>query len=158
MLATEPDLALRAIAVERDGVANPRKDLRKWSDFRTAYGFFFPAAVHAARRADRRAGRASAVDPAAVTAFVADLVDSYQHLDDPKEWFDQIRAASTRNGFAASPKEYKADPDAYHGSIREASQLVRLALTGSTRSPDMHAIAHGTRAGRGARSAAVLAG
>jgi len=37
--------------------------------------------------------------------------------------------------------KYKADPDAYHGSIREASQLVRVALTGSTRSPDMHAIA-----------------
>jgi glutamyl-tRNA synthetase len=76
-----------------------------------------------------------------VAAYIGDLVDSYQHLDDPKEWFDQIRAASTRNGFAASPKEYKADPDAYHGSIREASQLVRVALTGSTRSPDMHAIA-----------------
>ncbi len=142
VLATEPDLALRAIAVERDGVANPRKDLRKWSDFRAAYGFFFPALfTRLAGPTDARVAEASAVDPAAVTAFVADLVGSYRHLDDPKEWFDQIRAASTRNGFAASPKEYKADPDAYHGSIREASQLVRLALTGSTRSPDMHAVA-----------------
>ena len=142
VLATEPDLALRAIAVERDGVANPRKDLRKWSDFRSAYGFFFPQLF---RRldgpTDERVTGASAVDAAAVAAFMGDLVDSYRHLDDPKEWFDQIRAASTRNGFAASPKDYKADPDAYHGSIREASQLVRLALTGSTRSPDMHAIA-----------------
>ena len=142
VLAVEPELALRAIAVERDGVANPRKDLRKWSDFRDGYGFFFPQLF---RRldgpTDERVTGASAVDPAAVTAFATDLVGSYQHLDDPKEWFDQIRGASTRNGFAASPKDYKADPDAYHGSIREASQLVRLALTGSTRSPDMHAIA-----------------
>jgi glutamyl-tRNA synthetase len=142
VLVTEPDLALRAIAVEREGVANPRKDLRKWSDFRAAYGFFFPALfTRLAGPGDARVAEASAVDPTAVTAFVADLIDSYRHLDDPKEWFDQIRAASTRNGFAASPKEYKANPDAYHGSIREASQLVRLALTGSTRSPDMHAVA-----------------
>src|SRR5262249_7191499 len=41
VLDAEPDLALRALAVEREGVDNPRKDLRKWSDFRTAYGFFF---------------------------------------------------------------------------------------------------------------------
>jgi glutamyl-tRNA synthetase len=142
VLVTEPDLALRAIAVEREGVANPRKDLRKWSDFRTAYGFFFPSLfTRLAGPGDARVAEASAVDPSAVTAFVSDLIDSYRHLDDPKEWFDQIRGASTRNGFAASPKEYKANPDAYHGSIREASQLVRLALTGSTRSPDMHAVA-----------------
>ncbi|MGH3594239.1 MAG: glutamate--tRNA ligase, partial [Pseudonocardiaceae bacterium] len=42
ILHAERDLALRALTVERDGVDNPRKDLRKWSDFRAAYGFFFP--------------------------------------------------------------------------------------------------------------------
>ena len=142
VLAAEPALARRAIAVERDGVPNPRKDLRKWSDFRTAYGFFFPQVferLHGPH--DARVVASSAVDTTALTAFVDDLVGSYRHLDDPGAWFDQIRGASTRNGFAASPKAYKADPDAYHGSIREAAQLVRLALTGSTRSPDLHAVA-----------------
>ncbi|HEY0814938.1 MAG TPA: glutamate--tRNA ligase family protein [Pseudonocardia sp.] len=142
VLATEPDLALRALAVEREGVANPRKDLRKWSDFRSAYGFFFPQLFERLQGpSDARIGEASAVDVSAISAFIGDLVASYRHLDDPREWFDQIRAASVRNGFAASPKDYKADPDAYHGSIREASQLVRLAITGSTRSPDLHAVA-----------------
>ncbi len=159
VLAAEPDLALRAIAVERDGVANPRKDLRKWSDFRSAYGFFFPQLFERLRGpADARVSEASAVDPAAVTAFVGDLVGTYQHLDDPREWFDQIRGASTRNGFAASPKDYKAEPDAYHGSIREASQLVRLALTGSTRSPDMHAVAQALGPDEVLARLAVLAG
>src|SRR5690606_28195289 len=41
VLDADRDLALRAIAVEREGVENPRKDLRKWADFRAAYGFFF---------------------------------------------------------------------------------------------------------------------
>ena len=142
VLAAEPALARRAIAVERDGVPNPRKDLRKWSDFRTAYGFFFPALFERLPGPDdARVTAASAVETGAVTAFVGDLVGSYEHLDDAGAWFDQIRGASTRNGFAANPKAYKADPDAYHGSIREAAQLVRLALTGSTRSPDLHAVA-----------------
>ncbi|HYY10592.1 MAG TPA: hypothetical protein VE781_06605, partial [Kineosporiaceae bacterium] len=43
--------------------------------------------------------------------------------------------------FAPSPKEFKKNPDAYPGSIREASQIVRIALTGSTRSPNLPDVA-----------------
>ena len=42
MLRAERDLALRALAVEREGADNPRKDLRRWAEFRPVYGFFFP--------------------------------------------------------------------------------------------------------------------
>jgi len=38
-------------------------------------------------------------------------------------------------------KEYKKDPSAYVGSIREASQVIRVLLTGSRRSPGLHAVA-----------------
>lgn len=142
VLGAHPDLALRALAVERgEGVANPRKDLRKWSDFRSAYGFFFPDLfTPLTGPADERITTTSPVAADVVAAFGGDLAESYQHLDDPAEWFDQIRGLATKHGFAPSPKDYKKNPDAYPGSIREASQLVRLALTGSTRSPDMHAI------------------
>ncbi|MGH3804117.1 MAG: glutamate--tRNA ligase, partial [Pseudonocardiaceae bacterium] len=57
------------------------------------------------------------------------------------EWFDQIRQLAAKHGFAPSPKEYKKNPDTYPGSIREAAQLIRVTLTGSTRSPDLHAVA-----------------
>lgn len=133
------DHALRALAVERDGVENPRKDLRKWSDFRPAYGFFFADLfTPVTDPADERLG---GLDPALVQAFLADFADGYQPLDDGREWFDQIRQLAAKHGFAPNPKEYKKNPDAYPGSIREASQLVRVTLTGSTRSPDLHAVA-----------------
>jgi glutamyl-tRNA synthetase len=41
VLHARTELALAALAVERVDVPNPRKDLRKWSVFRSAYGFFF---------------------------------------------------------------------------------------------------------------------
>src|SRR5215472_2902200 len=37
VLAAEPELALRALAIDREGVDNPRKDLRKWVGFRDVY-------------------------------------------------------------------------------------------------------------------------
>lgn len=133
------DLALRALAVEREGVENPRKDLRKWSDFRPAYGFFFADLfAPVTDPADERLG---GLDPQLVRTFLSDFADGYQPLEDGREWFDQIRQLATKHGFAPSPKEFKKNPDAYPGAIREAAQLVRVTLTGSTRSPDLHAVA-----------------
>ncbi|GLZ28991.1 glutamate--tRNA ligase [Lentzea sp. NBRC 105346] len=139
LLDNERELALKALAVERGAdVANPRKDLRKWSDFRPAYGFFFPALFELVGNDDERLG---GLDPKIVSAVAADFANNYQHLEDGQEWFGQIRALLEPHGFAPNPKEFKKNPDAYHGSIREAAQLIRVALTGSTRSPDLHAVA-----------------
>jgi len=140
VLDAERDLALRALAVEREGVDNRRKDLRKWSDFRRAYGFFFAQLlVPVTGPADERLAPLG-VPAEATASFARDLLDGYRHGGDGGEWFGQIREAAAKNGFAASPQEYRRNPDGYVGSIREASQLVRVAITGSTRSPDLYAI------------------
>jgi len=70
VLAAEPDVALAALAVEREGVENPRKDLRKWSDFRSAYGFFFPELFTPVRLGDEKLG---GLPDELVRGFAADL-------------------------------------------------------------------------------------
>ena len=137
VIEAHPDQTLAALAVERDGVANPRKDLRKWSDFRGAYGFFF-AELFTPLAADD-AQLALSVD--LVRSFAADFIATYQDLGEPVQWFQQIRDLADKFGFAANAKDYKNNPDAYPGSIREASQLIRVGLTGSTKSPDLFQIA-----------------
>ena len=139
-LDADPDLALRALAVEREGVANPRKDLRKWSDVRAAYGFFFPSLFTPVTGHDDERVAALGVPAAAGLAFARDLIGRYRPETDGSVWFGQIREAAGRHGFAPNAKEYRRDPEAYAGSIREASQLVRVAVTGATRSPDLHAV------------------
>jgi glutamyl-tRNA synthetase len=138
VLDAQQDLALAALAVERVGVDNPRKDLRKWSDFRSAYGFFFAELFTPVRRGDERLG---SLPDDLVREFAADFADGYQDLSDPQEWFGQIRDLATKHGFAASAKQFKQAPNDYPGSIREASQVIRVALTGSTRSPDLASVA-----------------
>lgn len=139
VLDANPDLALAALAVERVGVDNPRKDLRKWSDFRPAYGFFFTELFEPVT--DPGDERFGGLDPQLVRSFLTDFADGYQPLADGGEWFDQIRQLATKYNFAPSPKEHKKNPGTYPGSIREAATMVRVALTGSTRSPDLHAVA-----------------
>jgi glutamyl-tRNA synthetase len=138
-LAEERDIAIRALLIERDGAENPRKDLRKWSEFRPVYGYFFNRLFEPVT--DLAGTPMAGIDPAVVSAFAADFAANYQPLDDAQEWFGQIRDLAARHGFAASTKEYKAEPTKYHGSIREASQIIRVALTGSTKSPDLFLVA-----------------
>jgi len=138
VLDAERELALAALAVERVGVENPRKDLRKWSDFRSACGFFFPELFTPVRLGDERLGNLPAE---AVRAYAADFAAGYQDLADRDEWFGQIRDLAAKHGFAASARQFKQAPQDYPGSIQHASQVIRVALTGSTKSPDLASVA-----------------
>ncbi|MGA3254560.1 MAG: glutamate--tRNA ligase family protein [Mycobacterium sp.] len=135
----EQDLAVRALDIERTGVQNPRKDMRAWSEFRPIYGYFFTALFEPV--ADPADSRFGGLPPDVVRRLCSDLLATYRETE-PDAWFDQIRRVAENNGFAASVKDFKNNPDAYVGSIREASQVIRVLLTGSTRSPALHLVAH----------------
>src|ERR1700677_1424298 len=139
VLAAERPLALRALAIERVGVENPRKDLRKWSDFRPVYGYFFSQVFEPLT--DPADERFAGLAPHLVRAVAAGFADGYTEPGPEVDWFGQIRDLAARLGFAPNQKAYKQDPSAYPGSIREASQVVRVLLTGTPRSPDLAAVA-----------------
>jgi glutamyl-tRNA synthetase len=128
----EQDLAVRALDIERTGVQNPRKDMRAWSEFRPIYGYFFTALFEPV--ADPADSRFGGLPPDVVRRLCSDLLATYRETE-PDAWFDQIRRVAENNGFAASVKDFKNNPDAYVGSIREASQVIRVLLTGCIWSP-----------------------
>ncbi|HEX3750456.1 MAG TPA: glutamate--tRNA ligase, partial [Streptosporangiaceae bacterium] len=139
VLAAEGDLARRALDIERVDVPNPRKDLRRWADFRPVYGYFFPEIFEPVT--DPADDRFAGLAPDLVQAVATTFADHYQPPGPDVEWFNQIRELATQLGFAPNAKTYKKDPDAYPGSIREASQVIRVLLTGTPRSPDLAQVA-----------------
>jgi glutamyl-tRNA synthetase len=139
VLEAERPLALRALAIEREDTDKPRKDLRKWADFRAVYGYFFPELFTVVTDpADPRFG---GLDPDLVRAVADAFAGSYQPPGEDTDWFGQIRQLAADLGFAPNQKVYKQDPQAYPGSIREASQIIRILLTGTPRSPDLASVA-----------------
>jgi len=136
ILSAERALALRALSIERGtGVANPRKDLRKWADFRPVYGYFFTGIfVPVTDPADERFG---GLEPDLVRSLASGFADGYVPPSPDVAWFDQVRELSARLGFAPNQKAYKKDPDAYPGSIADASAVIRVLVTGTRRSPDL---------------------
>ena len=139
IVSAEQPLALRALSIERVGVDNPRKDLGKWADFRPVYGYFFAKIFEPLNDpADPRFG---GLAPDLVRALASGFADGYIEPGPDVEWFGQIRDLAARLGFAPNKKAYKQDPAAYPGSIIEASQAIRILLTGIPRSPDLALVA-----------------
>src|SRR5258708_7756696 len=98
------------------------------------------AAGRGAGRADQavRAGRRGTADrPGEARGHQRRPYRDPQRAGDPGG--DAHLAA--KHGFAQSAKAYRQAPADYPGSIKEASYLIRIALTGSTRSPDLASVA-----------------
>jgi glutamyl-tRNA synthetase len=139
VLRADRDLALRALRVERVDTDKPRKDLRKWSDFRAVYGFFFSSIFELVTDpADERFGGLS---PDLVRAMAAGFAAGYVQPGPDVVWFEQIRNLAGSLGFALRQKDYAKNPDAYPGSIRDASFVIRVLLTGARQSPDLEQVA-----------------
>lgn len=156
VIAANRSLAERVVDVERVGVENPRKDLVRWSDFRGLYGFFFAELfTPVTDGSDERLG---GLDPALVRKLAADFADHYSWAEEQPEWFSQIRELAARHGFAPNPKAYKKDPDAYPGMLKDAANVIRVAVTGATRSPDLHQVCGALGAEEIVRRVRALAG
>jgi glutamyl-tRNA synthetase len=137
VLRAERDLALRALVIEREDVPNPRKDLRKWSDFRPVYGYFFPEIFQLVT--DPADARFGGLDPDLVRAVTAAFADGYR--PDADDWAGQIRRLAAGLGFAPSQKAYQQNPSAYLGSVVEVFGVIRVLLTGTSRSPGLASVA-----------------
>ena len=155
-LAADRDLARRLLRLERELVETPRKELAKWSDFRRAYAFFFPALF--APVTDAGDARFEGMDPSLVRRLAADFVDSYQDASNKDAWFQQIRDLADKRRFAPTNGEFKRNPERYVGSIRDASNVFRVAMTGQTQSTDLFLVAQVLGAAEVKRRVACLTG
>ena len=131
-------LAQRIFAAERQpGVQ--RKDLAKWNEFRGRYGLYFHELFSLVT--DPTDPRFAPVEPNMVVKLAQDFADSYQHVQDKEGWFEQIRRLADANGFAPTAGQFKKDPSRFAGSIAHVSNVIRIALTGLTQSPELFLVA-----------------
>ena len=139
----QPDRVRGAFSIGR-GTDRQRKDVGRWSQFGGEFGFLLDAVfVPVADAADDRFG---GVPADVVSALAADFAESFVPEPDPALWFDQVKALAGRHRFALNKAELKEAElagrgDAYVGLLKDAAQVVRVLLCGSTRSPELDAVA-----------------
>ena len=128
----------RIFANERNPAVQ-RKDLAKWNEFRAAYGLYFQELFPPVR--DASDPRFAPVGSDMVVKLAKGFADSYRHEDNKEAWFEQIRKLASDHGFAPTAGQYKKSPESFAGSIGHVSNVIRIAMTGLTTSPDLFLVA-----------------
>ena len=131
-LSADPDMSKAILAIGRGG-KKPRKDLAVWKDAKDYMGFFYEEYLEKTVFDQR-------FDKAVVLSALEKFLESFCITDDSCVWFDKVKAVTEALGFTADMKAYKADPDAYPGTVADVSTFIRQAVTGKTNSPDLYTV------------------
>jgi glutamyl-tRNA synthetase len=75
-----------------------------------------------------------------VKKVLVGFAEIYNETDDNSAWFEKVKAVAGANGFATDMKAYKADPAAYPGNVSDVAEMIRIATTGLTNTPDLFTI------------------
>ena len=131
-LTADPDYAKRILAIGRGG-KKPRKDLAVWKDAKPYMGFFYDEYLQTPEFDSR-------FDKAVIVDVLNRFLNSYDPADDSGTWFDKVKGITTDIGFTTDMKAYKANPDAFPGTVTDVSTMIRLAVTGQVNSPDLYTV------------------
>lgn len=132
-----PDYVKRILNIEKDR-KNPRKDYAKYSDIYPLIKFFFHDEWE--RKLAEGLSFPSRYEPSDIKSLLLDLRDHMAFGDDETTWWNGVKEIASAHGFASSNKDYKANPDAYLGSVSDGAELLRIAITTSSQSPNLHEI------------------
>ena len=133
LMANKEDM-IKFLSIEKDG-PRPRKDIAKYSDVKEEFSYAIDSMFEKENFSKYDGDKTYDID------LVLDYVNNYLDLDvDNETWFNKVREFATTNGYAASPKDYKKDPDSYKGHVGDICEAVRVMVTGRRQSPDLFSI------------------
>ena len=133
LLTSDPAYAKAIFAIGRGG-KKPRKDFTVWTDVRPYLDFFYDDLFTI------KDTFPEGTDLADVKAVIAAFKESYDPTDEMTVWFDKVKSIAASLGYAADMKAYKADPNAFKGSVADVSGFLRLAVTGKLNAPDLYTV------------------
>lgn len=133
LLTKDKDYSVTMFGFDRNP-DKPRKDIGKWSEVKEAFSFMFDELFQKTYDEIENISKEDQV------ALLDSYTDMYSEEADNNEWFSTLKDLAEKNGFAREVKEYKANPDAYKGHVGDVSNVIRVAVTGRTKSPDLYSI------------------
>lgn len=127
-------MAEKLLSIDREN-SRPRKDIGHYSEVKSLFSYMF--------REYFDPKTSLCFDPKLKKEDVLKLIKEYLLVysseDDKQEWFERLKTCASYCGFA-DMKTYKANPGAYNGSIADASNIIRVATTGRSNTPDLYEI------------------
>ena len=131
-LEADPAYAKAILAIGRGG-KKPRKDIAVWTEAKAYMGFFYDEYLE-------KPVFDAKFSAGTVKTVLEKFLEKFDIADDSALWFDKVKAITEEIGFTTDMKAYKADPDAFPGTVADVSTFIRQAVTGKTNSPDLYTV------------------
>lgn len=128
------DIIIATLNIERN-TEKPRKDYGMYSEvlpnIAYMYGDFFPENYEWQKITDKNE----------IKEILNTYIENYYDEDDTEEvWFNKMKRLCDALGYASNMKEYKKNPENYKGNVADVSTVIRVALTGKSRTPNLYDI------------------
>lgn len=128
----------QVLNIERD-VENPRKDITTWSVGRDLIAYFFDSLYDSAQVVQVM------IDSGTMTVYKdisPELIeklsqDSFYTTESIDDWVGGMKTFAESLGFALQKSQLKENPEAFKGDFAMFMKMIRLALTGKERTPNL---------------------
>ena len=128
------DIIIATLNIERN-TEKPRKDYGMYSEvlpnISYMYGEFKPENYEWQKITDMEE----------IREILNTYIENYYDEDDTEEvWFNKMKRLCDALGYASNMKEYKKNPENFKGNVADVSTVIRVALTGKSRTPNLYNI------------------
>lgn len=128
------DYTIKVLNIEREQ-KKPRKDFASYSEIKDGIWYMYDELFGLAKEE-------ATVNNVEESIRIVNLyADKYFDINDSKEvWFEKIKELSLECGYTTDMKAYKENPSKFKGSVADVSNMIRVALTKKTTTPDLYEI------------------
>lgn len=133
MLKEHKDYMIRVFGMDK-ALVRPRKDIKCFSEVKNEYAYMFNS-IH--KTGERKLDFDPQIPLQDVVFVLEEYLRTYSHLADNDAWFAHVKEVAAKCGFAPETKMYKENPTAYKGSVADVSTIIRVAVTGRRKTPNL---------------------
>ena len=133
LLEKEREVAILTLNIERES-EKPRKDFAMYSEVKENIWYMFKENFTENLKYDWQ----KIADKTEIKHILdIYLAKYYDPKDDNEEWFNKVKLLCDELGYASNMKEYKQNPEKFKGNVADVSTVIRVALTTSSRTPNL---------------------
>lgn len=137
-IENDPTYFKKIISIERGG-EKPRKDYASFSEIVPLVGFMDDKIYQKLNK------EKLPFKEGITTKQIKELLNTYlNHLDtldsSEEDWFNNFKIMASKLGYALNNKEYKQNPTKFIGTIGDAAEILRIAITTKRSTPNFFLI------------------
>lgn len=134
LLVKYKDYTIDILNIEREQ-KKPRKDFESYSSIKSYIWYMYDELFN-----NLNYEWQNITDKDEIKKILDVYLNKYDINDDKDTWFNKMKEVCDELGYASDMKKYKENPNDYKGNVADISNVLRVALTTKSMTPDLYEI------------------